>query len=179
MSWTPENWLYPENGACHASVGIASPAPEVVDVVAVMNPIALFGYRRLAAFLYNGRWSSPTYLNGPARAGLRDTAPVAISRTPNVTDVFAVGSDDMDGRMLTWWNVEESGAVHRRSRVPRGYSAVPLPLWRPGILGAWMCSASRTRTGSSDRVGSCTGHGKEDGPHTMQSIAGCWMCLPR
>src|SRR5262245_20029371 len=102
MPWRPEGFVFPEAGACRASIGMASPGTGVIDVAAVTNPRGnLFGPRSLACLRWSGNWSSPSYLAGR----LRDAPPVAISRTPNVTDVFAVGADNDDGAMLTWWNV--------------------------------------------------------------------------
>ena len=134
MTWTPESWLYPEAGACRASVGLASPSPLVADLVAVSNPVwDLFGRRALVAYRYDGRWSPRQFLDGR----LRDTAPAAISRTPNVTDVFAIGADETDGLLLTWWNVSGTWSGPQPLEGPRGLLSRAAPAvasWHPGRL---------------------------------------------
>jgi hypothetical protein len=102
-TWRPEFFVFPEAGASRAAPALVAPGDNRVDLLAVTNPRGdLFGARRLAHFAFQGDgWGTPSYV---ANRRLRDTAPAAISRRPGLIDVFAVGADDDDGKLLTWWN---------------------------------------------------------------------------
>src|SRR4051794_35766078 len=103
MGWRPEFLILPESGAARAAPALTASGDRRVDLVAVTNPQGgPFGPRQLVHVPFReDRWGAPAALP-PAR--LRDTAPAAISRRDRMLDVFAVGADEEDGKLITWWN---------------------------------------------------------------------------
>jgi hypothetical protein len=137
--WRPELLISPEAGASRAAPAMTASGGGRVELFAVTNPQqGPFGARRLVNVPFRGdRWGGPSLL-GAAR--LRDTAPAAISRRDGHVDVFAVGADEDDGKLITWWNPTGQ---------PGGWQG---PLTLPGDKGLLSKAAPAVASWHQDRL---------------------------